>query len=355
VSKHFGKVVAAERIDLAVKKGEFLSLLGPSGCGKTTVLRMVAGFETPTAGKILIKGECVNEIPPFNRHVGMVFQNYALFPHLTVEENLAFGLKIRKMERSAIQEKVEKILNLVHLPGKNERFPAQLSGGEQQRIALGRALIIEPDLLLLDEPLSNLDAKLRAEMRIELKRIQELVGITTIFVTHDQEEALVMSDRIVVMNRGCIEQIGRPTDIYENPERDFVARFIGEGNFFEGRVIEMGKEEVIVETESGGIEIVVARKEDIKVGDRVKLFIRPENINLLPEAEQGRENQFNGAVTFISYMGSICRYVCHLDGSRKEILVCVNNERGTVPFRIGTSIVLSWRPKNCIIYEVGDK
>ncbi len=354
VSKYFGRVIATDQIDLTVKKGEFLSLLGPSGCGKTTILRMVAGFEQPTSGEIFVKGECVNDIPPFERQVGMVFQNYALFPHLNVEENLAFGLKIRKMDKSFIKEKVEKSLNLVHLSGKNERYPSQLSGGEQQRIALARALIIEPDLLLLDEPLSNLDAKLRVEMRIELKRIQELVGITTIFVTHDQEEALILSDRVVVMNRGCIEQVGTPTNIYENPERDFVAKFIGEGNFFQGVVKCMDREHVGVEAENGQMTIIAACKEGLKVGAHVKIFIRPENIDIVLEDQREENNFFKGFVTFTSYLGSTCRYVCRLADNPKEILICVPNERGTKPLNMGAPIFVSWRPKNCIIYEVGE-
>lgn len=352
ISKYFGKIVAADKINLTVKKGEFLSLLGPSGCGKTTILRMIAGFEEPTSGEILIKGECVTDIPSFERQVGMVFQNYALFPHLTIEENLAFGLKIRKMDKSLIKEKVERSLELVRLSGKNLRYPSQISGGEQQRIALARALIIEPDLLLLDEPLSNLDAKLRIEMRIELKRIQELVGITTVFVTHDQEEALIMSDRIVVMNRGYIEQVGTPTDIYENPKREFVARFIGEGNFFEGTVKDMNRGKAVVEAGDGQMTIFAAAKEGLKIGDRVKVFIRPENISVVPGSEGEGENCFRTSVTFTSYVGSMCRYVCRVGDSQKELLICVNNERGTLPFGIGTPMAVSWRPQNCIIYEV---
>lgn len=353
VSKHFGKVIAAESINLTVKKGEFLSLLGPSGCGKTTILRMIAGFEEPSSGEIFIKGECVNDIPSFERHVGLVFQSYALFPHLNVEENLAFGLKIRKMDRSLIKERVEKMLNLVRLPGKNERYPSQLSGGEQQRIALARALIIEPDLLLLDEPLSNLDAKLRVEMRIELKRIQEQVGITTIFVTHDQEEALIMSDRIVVMNRGDIEQMGTPTEIYENPKREFVARFIGEGNFFDGVVENIHEKQAVVKTNDGQT-MAVENKEGLRIGNSVKVFIRPENINVVSGIEGQGENCFETFVTFTSYLGSTCRYVCRLANSQKEVLICMNNERGIKPLQIGTSIFVSWRPQNCVVYEIKD-
>jgi spermidine/putrescine ABC transporter ATP-binding subunit len=351
LSKHFGKVVAADKVDLKVQKGEFLSILGPSGCGKTTVLRMIAGFEEPTAGEILIKQERVNDIPPFQRNVGMVFQNYALFPHLDVEENLAFGLKIRKMSKALIKEKVERSLSLVRLSGKGRRRPSQLSGGEQQRIALARALIIEPDLILLDEPLSNLDAKLRAEMRVELKKIQELVGITSVFVTHDQEEALTLSDRIVVMNQGAVEQIGIPTDIYESPETDFVARFIGEGNFFEGIVKKVGGGQAVVELDNGRLTITAACKESVQVGRRIKVFVRPEHIDILPETQMEGENVFKAIVTFMSYQGSTCRYVCSLADSEKDVIICVKNDRGVVPFSSGSPIVASCSPNSCIIYS----
>jgi putative spermidine/putrescine transport system ATP-binding protein len=351
ISKHFGSFVAASHINLKVRKGEFLSLLGPSGCGKTTTLRMIAGFVDPTDGQVLIKGKDVNDTPSYKRNVGMCFQNYALFPHLTVEDNLAFGLKLRKVSKEQIKEKVERSLDLVKLSGKNLRYPSELSGGEQQRVSLARALIIEPDVLLLDEPLSNLDAKLRAEMRIELKRIQETVGITSIFVTHDQEEALVLSDRIVVMNKGAIEQIGTPTTIYENPETEFVAHFIGEGNFFDGIIKGSNEVEADVEVENGRMRTTVAQTGGLSVGARVKFVVRPEYIHFVPQCESPGKNIFKGTIRFASYIGSVCNYVCSLDGLEKDVLVCVQGEPGQRPIAEETTVSLCWTPQSCTVFD----
>jgi putative spermidine/putrescine transport system ATP-binding protein len=351
LSKHFGDFVATRDIDLKVKKGEFLSLLGPSGCGKTTTLRIVAGFIEPTTGEVFIKGRFINDIPAYKRNVGMCFQSYALFPHLTVENNLAFGLKLRKLDRKRIREKVEEGLELVRLGGKNERYPSELSGGEQQRVSLARALVIEPDLLLLDEPLSNLDAKLRGEMRIELKRIQEMVGITSIFVTHDQEEALVLSDRIVVMNKGGIEQIGTPTEIYEKPGSEFVARFIGEANFFEGIVTHSDETRVTIQAEDGRLPVIAAQTGELRAGTRVKFIVRPERLHFASDDRKGAGNLFRGSILFASYIGSICQYVCRLEGCDKQILVSVQGTVGGIPMPEGTAVTLSWSPESCTIFE----
>jgi spermidine/putrescine ABC transporter ATP-binding subunit len=274
-------VVAVEELTLDIREGEFLSILGPSGCGKTTTLNMIAGFFPPTSGRIEIAGEDVTDKPAYLRGLGMVFQNYALFPHMTVFDNIAYGLRMRKIPKSEIRGKVREALAMVHLEGYAERRPRQLSGGEQQRIALARALVYHPPVLLLDEPLAALDKKLRDEMRVELKEIQRRVGITTVFVTHDQQEALSLSDRVVVMSRGRVEQVGDPREIYDQPESRFVADFVGAVNSFPGRV---------VSTEGGlrvaldGLgEIAMPRSEraaSFAIGDRVDLFVRPESVRL---------------------------------------------------------------------------
>jgi ABC-type Fe3+/spermidine/putrescine transport system ATPase subunit len=229
VSKYFGEVNAAFKIDLTINDGEFFTFLGPSGCGKTTTMRMIAGLESPSDGKILYDGKDVTRLPPFKRNTGMVFQNYALWPHMKVRENIAYGLEVRKTPKEEVDRKVQDVIDLVGLSGMGDRFPNQLSGGQQQRVALARVLIIEPDILLLDEPLSNLDAKLRVEMREEIKDIQRKLGITTIYVTHDQEEAMAVSDRIAIQDHGKIMQVGTPKDIYDKPENLFIATFIGKG------------------------------------------------------------------------------------------------------------------------------
>src|SRR5512145_1230470 len=239
ITKRFGDFIAVDDVSLDIKDGEFFSLLGPSGCGKTTCLRMIAGFELPSEGEIKIRGKSMGDTPPYKRPVNTVFQNYALFPHMTVFENVAFGLEMQKVSRAEIKTRVKEALEMVRLPQLADRKPRQLSGGQQQRIALARALVNRPQVLLLDEPLSALDLKLRKAMQLELKELQHQVGITFIFVTHDQEEAITMSDRIAVMNEGVVQQVGAPREIYESPRNRFVADFIGETNFIEGEVLEV--------------------------------------------------------------------------------------------------------------------
>ena len=247
VTKKFGDFVAVENVSLQIQTGEFFSLLGPSGCGKTTCLRMIAGFELPTEGEIRIGGNSMGDIPAYKRPVNTVFQNYALFPHMTIYENVAFGLEMKKVSRSEIKQRVNETLDMVRLPELADRKPRQLSGGQQQRIALARALVNRPQVLLLDEPLSALDQKLRKAMQLELKELQQQVGITFVFVTHDQEEAITMSNRIAVMNEGLILQVGDPVEIYERPNSRFVADFIGETNFIEGEVAEAAPDKTIVD------------------------------------------------------------------------------------------------------------
>lgn len=272
--KKFGSFTAVDHINLSIRKGEFVSLLGGSGCGKTTTLRMVAGFEDPTEGEIFVDGTVINNTPAKSRNMGMVFQSYALFPTKTVSENIGFGLKVRKTEPNKIKQMVNKLLALAHMDNLSERYPAQLSGGQQQRVALLRALAIEPTVLLLDEPLSNLDAKLRITMRNEIKKMQSNLNITTIYVTHDQEEALVVSDKIAVMNQGRIHQIGSPIDIYTKPADRFVADFIGISNFLNCEIIDA--DTIRCEDTLLKIQFHNTRKS----GDKVTLSFRPEHINL---------------------------------------------------------------------------
>src|SRR5574341_1966592 len=281
--KAFGGVIAVAGVDLAVRSGEFVALLGPSGCGKTTTLRLVAGFLPPDAGEIVVDGRALSApervVPPERRGMAMIFQSFAVWPHKTVRENVGYGLKFKGVDRGEAGRRVEAMLRTVRLDGFADRYPKQLSGGQQQRVALARALVIEPAILLLDEPLSNLDAKLREEMRVELREIQREVGITTVFVTHDQEEARVMSDRVAVMNRGLIEQIGTPAEIYERPATNFVAQFVGESNWFVGHVEESRAGVVVVKTEEG---LIIRTRSDRawRPGDRVQVAIRPEKIQV---------------------------------------------------------------------------
>ncbi len=309
VSKHFGSVVAVDNVSLSIQDGEFFSLLGPSGCGKTTTLRLVAGFEMPTSGKILIGGKVQGETPPYRRPVNTVFQNYALFPHMRVYDNVAFGLEMRKVPKDEIRRRVAEALELVHLPGMEQRKPEQLSGGQQQRVALARALVNHPKVLLLDEPLGALDLKLRKAMQLELKALQERVGITFIYVTHDQEEALTMSDRIAVMNQGHVLQVGRPEEIYERPADRFVADFIGETNFLHGTVQEVRGKEVAVLID-GALTVWTTSAAAVVVGQEVDLAIRPEKVAL--DVEMPTPRALPGVVSEVVYVGTDTRYVVRL-------------------------------------------
>ena len=283
ITKQFGDFVAVHDLDLQIRDGEFFSLLGPSGCGKTTTLRMIAGFEQPTMGEVYIHGQPVAGIPPYRRPVNTVFQSYALFPHMTVAQNVAFGLEMKKVTRPEIERRVAEALELVQLRQMENRRPRQLSGGQQQRVALARALVNRPEVLLLDEPLGALDLKLRKAMQLELKQIQAEVGITFVYVTHDQEEALTMSDRIAVMDAGIVQQVGDPRDIYEHPNNRFVADFIGETNFVTGRVAELGD---MVTVDLGDLPVRgSADGRSLSLGQAITLAIRPEKINLYPQGE----------------------------------------------------------------------
>ncbi|MEO3993974.1 MAG: ABC transporter ATP-binding protein [Desulfurococcaceae archaeon TW002] len=303
VSKKFGNVHAARDIELSISKGEFFTLLGPSGCGKTTALRIIAGFEYPDSGHVFFDDEDVTYTKPYERSTAMVFQNYALWPHMSVFDNIAYGLKIKKLPKEEIRRRVLEVLDLVGLRGLENRYPLQLSGGQQQRVALARALVVEPRVLLLDEPLSNLDAKLRVRMREEIKRIQRTLSITTIYVTHDQEEAMSISDRVAIMNQGRILQVGTPQDIYFRPKNLFVATFIGKSTLLHGTAIKKDTDHVLVDI-GDGIRILGKPMGDLapKEGNEVILVIKPEDFLVEPPHEP--HNVIEGVVEFSMFLGS---------------------------------------------------
>jgi spermidine/putrescine transport system ATP-binding protein len=303
-----GEVTAVNHVDLQIRHGEFFSLLGPSGCGKTTSLRMMAGFEWPTSGEVLIDGKVTGHSPPYQRPVNTVFQSYALFEHMTVFQNVAFGLEMEKQPKQEIIRRVDDALDMVKLAGFDKRKPKQLSGGQQQRVALARALIKRPRLLLLDEPLGALDLKLRKEMQLELKDLQEKVGITFIYVTHDQEEALTMSDRIAVMNQGRVLQIGKPVKIYERPNCRFVADFIGETNFLHGSVVSRTGDLATVAIADLGVEIVGLATEGLQKGAKAVVSARPEKINI-SKTSGSAQNTFRARVVKTAYIGSDTRII----------------------------------------------
>ncbi len=345
VQKRFpGGVVAVEGFDLGAERGEFVSFLGPSGCGKTTTLRMIAGFEEPTAGRISIDGADVTYRPANRRNVGMVFQSYALFPNMSVADNIGFGLRVRKKPAAAVRAKVTELLELIHLEGRGDRYPYQLSGGQQQRVALARALAIEPSVLLLDEPLSALDAKIRVALRHEIRSIQRHLGITTVYVTHDQEEALELSDRVVVMNEGHIEQIGTPFEIYNFPTTAFVASFVGMLNQMTARVVDPAAGRL----ELAGQPIRAARTVAGAAGDDVPLSIRPEIISV---GEGGGPNRLVGTVDDVTFLGAIVRFRIRLgDGSTTLSVDTFNEPHLAVPAR-GDAITISFPPEACLVLE----
>jgi iron(III) transport system ATP-binding protein len=298
-----GDVVAVDNVSLAVERGEFVTLLGPSGCGKTTTLRMIAGFEQPSDGRLILDGAVINDQPPNRREMAMVFQSYALFPHLSVFENVAYGPRLRQLPAAEVRDRVAAVLGLAGLKGMEQRAPNQLSGGQQQRVALARALVMEPKVLLMDEPLSNLDAKLRDQMRAEIRRIQQTLGITTVYVTHDQSEAMTLSDRIVVMNRGQIEQAAPPRDVYQRPTTAFVADFIGRSNFLRGTVVGQEDGALLVDVLDRRLRVPTsATAAPLAVGDTAQLLIRPEAVRV------GRDGMFSGMVQRASYMGPVIEY-----------------------------------------------
>jgi spermidine/putrescine transport system ATP-binding protein len=318
VSKRFGSVRAVEDVSFSVKRGEFFSLLGPSGCGKTTLLRLMAGFEQPDAGAILLDGQDITQLPPHHRSVNTVFQNYALFPHLTVRENIAFGLRVARKPRREIDESVDQMLNLIQMEDKADKRPSQISGGQKQRVALVRALVNRPRVLLLDEPLAALDLKLRQRMLLELDLIHDQVGITFLYVTHDQGEAMSLSDRIAVMKSGVIEQIGPPAEVYEAPKTSFVAAFIGDTNFFDGVVAEIPRPDYCRVAVAGFGSILCYNDRQKAVGDRINLSLRPEKFHVTVDAPEPdvRLNVVRARVEDIIYAGNHTRFWVQADGRR---------------------------------------
>jgi spermidine/putrescine transport system ATP-binding protein len=350
-------VRAVEHVDLSIAEGEFFSLLGPSGCGKTTTLRMVAGFEEPSAGRILLHGRDMVGVPPFRRDVNMVFQQYALFPHMDVFENVAFGLRRKKVDKDEIKRRVAEALSLVELQGRETRKPRQLSGGQQQRVALARALVNRPRALLLDEPLGALDLKLRQAMQLELKRIQREVGITFVYVTHDQEEALTMSDRLVVMNAGRIEQLGNPRELYEHPATRFVANFIGTSNILTGRLERRGDTWALAGL-GPDERVLVGDAGQTQPGQEVELAVRPEKVVLRAEQDPPPPGQcaLRGRVTEIVYLGTSTQYRTVTDGGQ-AVAVYRQNTSATPGADVLTGQVgwLEWPPEHSYVLGGGTK
>lgn len=337
--KKYGELTVVDRVALDIPDGEFLVLLGPSGCGKTTTLRMVAGFITPTEGQIQIGERDITNLPPWKRNCGLVFQNYALFPHMTVAENVAFGLEMRKVDQATRAKRVEEALRMVRLGGYGDRYPRQMSGGQQQRVALARALAIQPDVLLLDEPLSNLDAKLRQEVRVEIRELQRELGLTTIMVTHDQEEALTMADRLVVMSEGKVRQIGTKRELYDHPADTFVAGFIGRSSFIEGHVAESG----VFKTQSG---MTMQVPNHYPVG-RSSLALRPERI-AIGDAAKALDNVVEGRVEFVSYLGSVLDIHVRLS-AHDRIIVQLPAHGATEP-QEGDTMTIGWAKAAGLVY-----
>jgi len=341
VTKKFGDVTAVDAIDLKVHAGEFFSLLGPSGCGKTTTLRMIGGFELPTSGEVYLGGEAQGYKPPFQRPVNTVFQNYALFPHMNIFQNVAFGLQMKKVPKPEIEKRVEEMLDLVQLPGMGGRKPNQLSGGQQQRVALARALINHPQVLLLDEPLGALDLKLRKTMQLELKAIQERVGIIFIYVTHDQEEAMTMSDRIAVMNRGRILQMGTAPEIYEQPQSRFVADFIGETNYIAGKVLYLEESYAKVAFEAGGKAWVTAGTQ-VHKEEKVHVAVRPEKVTFELNCEN-YPDALRGKISELVYLGSDTIYIIKCpDGTEIKVRNQNANTSADAYIEPGTEVSLLW-------------
>ncbi len=350
VSKEFRTrrdVVAAVRaMDLQIAEGEFFSLLGPSGCGKTTTMRMIAGFEDPTTGTVRLRGRDVTGVPPNKRDVNMVFQSYALFPHMNVFENVAFGLRRRNVPRDQISRQVDDMLKIVDLGGRGHRRPRELSGGQQQRVALARALVNHPRALLLDEPLGALDLKLRQAMQVELKRIQREVGITFVYVTHDQNEALTMSDRIAVMNDGVIEQLAAPREIYEHPATRFVAGFIGTSNLLTGTASRVTDTEAVIEVSSDERIVVPLRGVQAGVGDNLEITVRPEKIELTAERPATAGCALRGTITEVVYLGTSTNFTVSTTTGADMVVFQQNSAAAGHVAGRGDSIWLSWQPEH---------
>lgn len=344
LTKKFGSFTAVDHINLEVKNGEMVALLGGSGCGKTTTLRIIAGFTDDYEGSILVDGSDMANIPAYKRNMGVFFQNYALFPHMNTFDNVAFGLKMQKLAKKNIKEKVQKILELVKMTGMESRYPRELSGGQQQRVALARALVTEPTVLLLDEPLSNLDAKLRVEMQLEMKRIQRELGITTIIVTHDQEEAVSLADRVIVMNAGKILQTGKPKEVFDHPASLFVADFMGFSNFIAGKVTSTDGSKARILCSERELILTGINSTGFAPGDGVTISIRPENLVL---AERNSENALTGTVKSVTYKGTVTRVEI------KDIFAetVFFNIHGDESYKVGDTITVAFPSQKLLIYK----
>lgn len=354
VHKHYGRVRAVDGISLSIRRGEFFSLLGPSGCGKTTLLRILAGFEQPDQGRVFLDGQDITELPPHKRKVNTIFQNYALFPHLTVRQNIGFGLKIGGVDKATIEREVDAMLALIQMEDQAGKYPDQISGGQKQRVAIARALIKKPDVLLLDEPLAALDLKLRQKMLIELDLIHDEVGITFVYVTHDQGEAMSLSDRIAVMNHGKVEQLGSPTEIYEAPRSSFVAAFIGDTNFFEGTVAETVGADYSRLAIDGFPDVLVFNDKQLKTGDPVYLSVRPEKIRISRDRPEPREhsNVVPAHVDDVVYLGSHTKYWVRVQEYR--IAVYQQHNRFLLdeqPIRWGEDVFIRWHADDGFMLE----
>ena len=350
VSHCFGSNRVLDDVSLSIKKGEFFGILGPSGSGKTTTMRIIRGFVIPTEGEVYLENEPAGRRPLYRRNVTMVFQHLALFPHMSVFDNLSYGLKLRGISRLEKEEKVKRMLDVVHLAGFEARYPKQLSGGQQQRVALARALILEPGVVLFDEPLGSLDLKLRREMQIEIKNIQRRLGTTFIYVTHDQQEALNMCDRIAIMNNGRIEQIGTAEEIYEHPRTRFVADFIGDTNLLEGTIL--SREGAIATLESEGVRLVVGDDDRFQVGDRVALSIRPERILIGPHSEQC-STRFSGRIVDLTYSGA--RRRCTLELQTHNRLKVDLDARAASDLNVGDEVMIGWNAKDGSLLSDGGR
>lgn len=364
LSKSFEKTLAVKEVNLTIHEGEFFSILGPSGCGKTTLLRLLGGFESPTAGQILIHGERVDHLPPHERHCNTVFQRYALFPHLTVWQNVAFGLQMKKIQGDELKNRVNEALELVQMNDYAQRSTTTLSGGQQQRIALARALVNRPKVLLLDEPLSALDLKLRQQMKMELLNLQRRLKQTFIFVTHDQEEALEISDRIAVMNQGVVDQVGTPQEIYEYPRTPFVSKFIGSMNSFEGSVKDVSPVAIVVQTALRRSLVIKPPRDGLRplpLVDRqteVRVMVRPEKLKVLKSAPSSDQNYIEGTVKEVLYKGPLTEFLITAKENLSGLTISIVQPNSAVsarkPFAIGDRVFAAWSPEDCVVMGKDD-
>ena len=352
LTKVFGTDIAVKNISFNLYDGEFLFVIGPSGCGKTTTLRMIGGYEFPSSGEIKVRGQSLNNVPLEKRNIGMVFQSYALFPHMTVQKNVEYGLRMRGISKGERRDRTADVLSLVELEQFADRYPSQLSGGQKQRVALARVIVLEPDLLLLDEPLANLDKRLRDTMRVELKKLQEKVGITTLYVTHDQEEALTMADRIVVMHDGNILQVGSPKDVYNGPSSPFVAGFLGETSSFNGKVRTRsdGTREVVVDKD---MIVKPSAANSLNEGDTAFVSIRPERIQLSKEKQTQEVNCTSGVIDFVSYLGSHVVYFINILNGEALLKASEAIPAGKASFEAGDRVQAYWQEENVVCISEG--